>query len=180
MRMDVNIDGLYELMNALNPKPFEKAMNRTVRRMGKRFRKVATKEVRETYNIKAKKLKQYMKTVTVTTKKRGTEWRFYVSGKPLSLIHFGARQTKKGVSVKVRKDRGRRVIKGAFVAPGKGGNLRVFKRTSKERLPIESKHTLSVPQMFNKEILDKAKREVEANYEKEFKHNLDYYLGRLK
>ena len=179
MRVDVNIDGLLELQKALNPASFRKALNRTVRRIGTRFRKTAVKGVRETYNVKAKKLKQYIKTRTHYGKE-GAEWRFYVSGKPLSLIHFGARQTKKGVSVKVRKDRGRRVIKGAFVAPDKGDHPRVFMREGKKRLPIESKHTLSVPQMFNKEILDKAKREVEVNYEKEFKHNLDYYLGRLK
>ncbi len=179
MRVDVNIDGFYELQKALKPESFKKALNRTVRRMGTRFRKTAVKEVRTTYNVKAKKLKQYISAKTHYGKD-GVKWIFYVRGRPLSLIHFGARQTRKGVSVKVRKDRGRRVIKGAFVAPDKGGHFRVFKRKGKERLPIESKYTLSVPQMFNKEILDKAKREVEANYEKEFKHNLDYYLGRLK
>ena len=47
-------------------------------------------------------------------------------------------------------------------------------------MPIESKSTLSYPQMFNKEIIDKATKEVEENYDKEFKHNLDYYLGKLK
>ncbi|WP_456390631.1 phage tail protein [Hydrogenimonas sp.] len=177
MRIDVKIDGIDEALAALNPKEYKKALSKTVRRMGQRLKTTATKEVRKTYSIKANKLKDKIKTRTMTDG-NDVAWRFKISGNQSSLINFGARKTKKGVSVKVRKDRGRRVIRGAFIATGKNGNVHVFQRIGKDRLPIESKKTLSIPQMFNKEILDKAKREVEANYEKEFKHNFDFYLGR--
>jgi len=61
--------------------------------------------------------------------------------KRLGLNKFGARQTKKGVSYKVSKSRGRSFIEGAFQGPKPGlmkaswrGN--VFKRAGKSRLPI--------------------------------------------
>ena len=42
--------------------------------------------------------------------------RVEISGTPLPLIAYSARQTLKGVSVQVRKDRGRKVIPGTFIA----------------------------------------------------------------
>jgi len=173
MRIDVKLDGIDELMKVLNEKAYNKALKRTIRRMGQRFRTTATKEVRKTYNIKASKIKQYMR-----AKMDGDTFKMYIKSPTVSLMNFGARQTKKGVSVKVRKDRGRKVIKGAFIAVGKNNNLQVFKRVGKERLPIESKKTLSIPQMFNENVLNKAKSAVEESYENEFKRNFDFYLGR--
>lgn len=50
------------------------------------------------------------------------------TGKPLPLIDYGARQTNKGVSVQVRKDRTRKVIPQAFIATMKSGHKGVFWR----------------------------------------------------
>ena len=180
MRIDVKLTGLEKFKNIANQKVFQKAANRTVRRMGTRFRTTAVKEVRKTYNIKAKTLKDKIRARTYYTEKDGHHWRFYVSGKPMSLIHFAPRQTKKGVSVKIKKQSGRKLIRGAFIARDKYGNLRVFNRVGKERLPLDSKYTLSIPQMFTDEILDKAKKEVEDNYQQEFERNINYYLRSSK
>ena len=182
MRVTVKIEGIDEALVAIDPKAYKKALGKTVRRMGQRFRSTATKEVRKTYNIKSKDLKSNMRTVTKTTKE-GTEWRFYVRSPQINVVKFGARQTKKGVSVKIRKDRGRKVIKGAFIANGHFADQeyqRVFIRSTKSRLPIEAKFSLSVTQMFNKDVLDKAKKEVDENYANEFKHHLEYYLGKIR
>ncbi len=178
MRISVKIDGIEFFRKIVDEKTFERASRRTIRRMGQRFRKRAVSEAMETYNVRSKKLKKHIRAKTHETK-QGTEYRFNASGKRLSLVNFGARQTRKGVSVKVRKDRGRKLIKGAFLARGVMGNLQLFERVGAERLPIVSKKTISVPQMFNKEILEKAKKEVEANFDKEFKHNLYFYMGKL-
>jgi len=180
MKFNVKLENVEGLEKLLDEKIYRKALQRTIKRMGTKFKKRAMKEVRKTYNVKAKTLKAHIKEHMSKASNNGIEWRFSVTGRPVNLIHFGARQTSKGVSVKVKKGNGRRVIKSAFIAHDSGGHKRVFMRKGKERMPIESKSTLSYPQMFNKEIIDKAMKEVEENYEKEFKHNLDYYLGRLK
>lgn len=54
---------------------------------------------------------------------------FEVRGEGIALREFGARQTRKGVTVLVLKGGGRKVVKGAFMANGYGNNLQVFKRT---------------------------------------------------
>lgn len=53
----------------------------------------------------------------------------------ISLQHFGARQTRAGVTYQISKTRGRKLIKDAFINSTKlhGG---VFKRVGKSRLPI--------------------------------------------
>ena len=66
------------------------------------------------------------------------EGRVTISGTPLPLIAYSARQTLKGVSVQVRKDSGRKVIPGTFIttvrtakqaASGYEGHEGVFWRT---------------------------------------------------
>ncbi len=179
MRIYVKFDGIDEALAALNPKEYKKALSKTVRRMGQRFRTTATKEVRKTYNIKSAAVKRRISTSTV--RKGGkTTWRLDVRGTTVGVINFGARQKRRGVSVLIKRNSGRELIRGAFIARGKNNNMHVFVRISKERMDLESKKTLSVPQMFSEEILGKAQKEVEVSYEKEFRHNLDFYLGRLK
>jgi|GEM_PF-2246573 hypothetical protein len=179
MKVTVKIEGIDEALAAVDPKICKKALAKTVRRMGQKFKAVATKEVRKTYNIKAKRLKERIKTRTATSD-NGFVWTLKVDGRQTGLVGFGARQVKKGVSVRVRKDRGRKVIKGAFIAPGKSGNVHVFRRVDGKRLPIEAKKTLSVPQMFNDKIVEKAKKEVAESFSDELKHHLDYYLGKIR
>jgi len=47
-------------------------------------------------------------------------------------------------------------------------------------MPVTRLFSLSVPQMFNEQILKKGMKEANETFEKEFKHNLDYYLGKIK
>jgi hypothetical protein len=63
-----------------------------------------------------------------------------------NVIAFTARQTKKGLTVKIKRTEGRKVIKGAFI--GNKGRT-VFRRKGKDRLPIEPVQTIDVPGMFN-------------------------------
>jgi len=67
----------------------------------------------------------------------------------LSLIHFGARQTAKGVTYQIKKGGGRTFIKSAFIAKLKGvrsdgsDNLHVTKREGRKRLPIQKLEGIS-------------------------------------
>lgn len=63
-----------------------------------------------------------------------------------NVIAFTARQTARGLTVKIRRDGPRKHIAGAFI--GNKGRT-VFKREGKDRLPIEPVQTIDVPQMFN-------------------------------
>ena len=58
---------------------------------------------------------------------------FEVRGQGIALREFGARQTRRGVSVLVLRGGGRKIVKGAFMARGYGGNLQVFQRTGQAK-----------------------------------------------
>lgn len=63
-----------------------------------------------------------------------------------NVMVFGARPSKDGVSVQIKRTGGRKVIKGAFI--GNKGRT-VFMRVGRRRLPIKAVETIDVPQMFN-------------------------------
>jgi len=175
MELKVELKGLKEISGMLDKKILGKVTGRTLKRTATKFKTVTIKEVRKTYNIRAKDLKEYIK-----LKKTGDmEYRFNIQGKTLGLEKFKARQTKRGVSVMVK--RGQRFkLSHAFLAKDSNGNIRVFERETKKRMPITRLFSLSVPQMFNEKILKKGMKEANETFEKEFKHNLDYYLGKMK
>jgi len=174
MQIKVEIEGLDKFKDFLYSDVWYKAQKRTTTEMGRKFRTRVVKDVRKVYNIKAKDLKKDMRTRVYKTS-QGFEWRLKVKGKMQSIIKFGAKQNKKGVSVLIRKDEGRKTLAKTFIAKGQ-----VFQREDKERLPLIVKKTISVPQMFNKETMKEAFKEVSREYPKRFEHNLDYYLGRIK
>jgi len=174
MQIRVEVEGLDKFKAFADSVVWYRAQKRTTTEMGRKFRTRVVKDIRKVYNIKAKDLKKSMRTKLV---KKGDvfEWRLNVKSRMLSLTHFGARQNKKGVSVLIRKDEGRKTLAKTFIAKGQ-----VFQREGKGRLPLVVKKTISIPQMFNKETMKEAFEEVSREYPKRFEHNLDYYLGRIK
>jgi hypothetical protein len=80
----------------------------------------------------------------------------------------------------VKKGEGRKLITGAFLARGQNGSMRVFKRHTKEGRKLKAFYSLSIPQMFNKDVMKKGFDEAQKTFEKEFEHNLDYYMGKIK
>lgn len=60
------------------------------------------------------------------------------SHRPISLVSYGARGTKKGLTVVVLKAKGRKRIASGFIATGRSGNRLPFVRETKKRLPIRA------------------------------------------
>jgi hypothetical protein len=67
-------------------------------------------------------------------------------GRSLNLARFSARQTKKGVSFKIRRGGPRKLIPGSFLI-NNGKTMMI--RVGKKRLPIKALQTIDVAQMFN-------------------------------
>jgi hypothetical protein len=93
-----------------------------------------------------------------------------VTREEIPLSAFGARQTKGGVSVLVRRSEGRKVLKGTFLARMKSGHIGVFHREGKKRLPILERFgptplgvLLGTPGL---------KDEVDKNIQQDFQKNL--------
>jgi len=179
MRVDIKIEGIeliqdMTLLRYTDRDIYDKALGRTVRRMGTLFRATTSKEVRREYTTPAKILKSAIKTQFKFTKTYGYQYRFYVRGRTMNLIHFGARALKRGgVSVgAIKRGSGRIKLRHAFIA--RGG--RVFSREGESRFkPI---NTLSVPQMFNDRVIKMGISAVDNKWEKELLHNIEYFASK--
>lgn len=75
------------------------------------------------------------------------EYQIICRGGPIPLKHFGANQTRKGVSAAPWKNR--KVYKSAFIVGSAGGH--VFWRTGRARLPIERVAGPNVPKEMAKD-----------------------------
>jgi hypothetical protein len=96
---------------------------------------VRTDMARETQQRLALKQSRIKKDIKVVKRANTRDFSGRVSskGQPVSLHSFGAKQKKKGVSVRVLKSEGRKTIRGAFIARGKHGNTLVFWREKTPR-----------------------------------------------
>ena len=144
--------------------------------MGK-ARVAASKEVRQVYNIKAGDIKKALNITRANSKKMYSN--HIISGKRLLLSYFSPRQTKKGVTVRIKKSSGRKVVQGAFEATMKTGHKGVFKRKGKSRLPIRELTTLDLPTMYDlraERVFDKT---ISSEFNKIFDHEFNYRLSKI-
>ena len=142
------------------PKITRMAVNKTLTGV----RTDATNEVAKVITPTKTKIRK-----TITTKKMwGKNDIAYVlcKGKRLGLIHFKARQTKKGVSVQVKKSEPRSLIKHAFIMTMKSGHKGVFWREwegtrkpvsarvqygrlpKQYRLPMSERFSFAIPEVL--------------------------------
>ncbi len=95
----------------------------------------------------------------------------------INLINFGARATKGGLSVKIKREGGRKVVKGGFI--GNKGRT-AFIRTGKKRLPIKALQTIDVPQMFNtKRINAKVVQIIRDRFPDITQREVNFYTARF-
>ena len=147
----------------------EKATVRALNRAGDQSMTAASREIRRVYNLRAAAARAQIK-----VRDRASHGHLYftirIFSKRIPLIEFAARQTRRGVTVAVKKGN-RKLIPRAFIATTKSGHRGVFARIEgkqradapfrfgkgsgrrgrewgKPDLPIGELTTLSVPAMF--------------------------------
>jgi len=161
-----------------------KGHQRKLRRAGARAlnktatkgRNVSSRVIRKTLNLKAKTVKDQLKVTRATPDNH----RSTVQGryKPVPLIKFnGVRQTKKGVTVRMRKDKPRMVFKGAFIARMPSGHIGVFRRTSRSRLPIKQIYGPPVSKIMG-DKLPEIINQTAPDLEKTLAHEIQYELSK--
>lgn len=130
-----------------------RALNRTATTV----RAEAARRIGREYNIRIGAAKDEMKIRRATA--ADLKAAVVVSGRPIPLVEFDARQTAAGVSVKVKGTR--KVVGHAFLATMKTGHQGVYIREIKGsakrpgRLPIRQLYSLSLPAAFTQEqIMD--------------------------
>lgn len=115
-----------------------RALNRTIASVNTE----ANRRIRSELNIKAKDVR---KAITVRRARRGAlDASISIEAKAAPIVAYGAKQTRKGVTVKVKRARGRKLLKSAFIATMKSGHRGVFQRRTEKRLPIDEIFSTSV------------------------------------
>jgi hypothetical protein len=109
----------------------------------------AVRRIREDWNVKAGTVREAFSIRKATRDRLVAE--VSASAQPIGLIHFGARQTRTGVSYKLKKF-GRNTLKHAFIATMGSGHRGVFLRRTKKRLPIIEKASISTPSMWRQKL----------------------------
>ena len=98
-------------------------------------------------------------------------------GRSLNLASFGARQTRKGVTFKIKRGGARQLIPGSFLI---NGGKTVMIREGKQRLPIKALQTIDVASMFNtKRINAKVVQMIEAKLPAIFENEARYFTDRF-
>ena len=169
MPVSINDRGLQALVADLkraariSPREIARATTDMARAAGTESKRAAGK-------IYAVKLSRIDQDITVT---KGHA-RVTVSGdpKPISALSYGARQTKKGLSIRAIKANKRKILRRGFIAKGKP-----LERIGKSRLPIKFVSGPSVADMLNnKQVQDPLIENVSGRAIK----TLSRRLGRLR
>ena len=159
------------------PNIARKTATRTLNRTADKARVAASRTVRETYNIKAGDLNKSVKTTKASISK--LETLLTITGKPVALMAFAARQTLKGVTYKILKAGGRVRLPHAFIATMKSGHIGVFERRTDKSLPIAERKFISMPSVWgSKAVMSVVERVVNAEIVKEWKANWEHYKGK--
>lgn len=162
-------------------KVFVRALNKTLTGV----KTDASAKVREDLNVTKKAVDATIKIQRASTKNMTAA--LHSTGKPLPLIAFtGTRQTKKGVSVLVKKRTPRSVIPGTFIRTmPKTGHKGVFWRAKSggriaPRLPISERFGPRVPDILSNEpVMKDVLQKADARLHKNIDHELKYELSKL-
>ena len=180
-----------KIKNILNEKTFNKAVVRTLNRVANAGFTAGSKKIREEYNIKARDIKKASKIRKATFNDQRVI--LTISGGSIPFKYFGAKQTKKGVTVKIKRYGPRILVKHAFIGgyipKRKGrsykmvkvsnwGGGHVYIRKGKARLPIVklAATSVTIPKLFaSDKVIAAIESRVGEIAGEEFVRNLKFY-----
>lgn len=154
------------------------ALNRTM----EQARTAMSREIRQEFNMPAAKVSAALRVRRASFKagRFGMEAMLESPskrGRSLNLINFAARQTRQGVTVKIKKGGPRKLLRGAFIA---NDGRTVFVREGKSRLPIKALQTIDVAQMFNtRRINAKVVTMIRSKFPEIFAREARYYTNKF-
>ena len=172
-----------------------RAARSAINKVSRSVKSMTSAEIRKLYNVPKSVLDDRMSMIEAKVNELVAT--LTVGGKSVSLSYFGARQfagakviTRKGVTarkrvskfqgVSVEVERGKRTqLKSAFMQRFKSGHVGILRRVGKGRYPVAVKSAISLASMFDKvDVRAEVVRKVEADLERVFWHELEFYLGR--
>lgn len=177
--VEVDTRKVTEALQAIGENLAGRALRRAIARSTDAATTAGSRAVREDLNVSAAGAKRAMR-----VRKTNIEGLIYASARPSGLVNFGARTTKRGVSVKIRRGGARELFRHAFIAAGKSGNVQVFERKRvgsgfAKRLPIRSLNTASIASQLQKDQAIRRMRDAAAQvFETTLQHELSRAIGK--
>lgn len=195
INIKVKVEGMNQLASAINPKIYNRAVFRTLNKIGDQAKTAASNKIRETYNVKVQRLKDNIKTSKAYDAK--TVYTITTKGKTPGLQYYDAKQSGKGLlrktTVLVRKDRGKKVVTAGFMAATPQGQMAIWKRTGEpkrlttkgryagtkiKREPIKRLLGPSVVGMMNQVGVEEIEKTVAERADRIWAAQLDYELNK--
>jgi len=186
MSITVRVEGLDKVARMLDPKRFERVVRRTVNKTAAKAKTAMSKEVRKTYTIKAKDFNKKVK----LNRAKGRSLKAVIRAKDTRgtpLINFNPRQTKKGVTYRVKKTEGRKRLPHAFIATMPSGHTGVFKRfgprvrirgRAGKHQRIREQFRVDTVGMVNQEGVKAARRTVDTDMDRILTHELNFEMSK--
>ncbi len=197
--ISTNLNAVRARIVSLSTDLQEKAAARALNRAGDQGITRASREIRRVYNISASRVRSQIKVVQ-RARLGNLAFVFRVSGKRIALAEFSPRQTKKGVTIQIKKGGARKLIPHAFLATMSSGHTGVFVRSygSKGRVPgdvgyfrtgkgsrirphfdsdtpISEFYSLDVPKMVTEQtVVAAVKSEINDSFMRNFQQQVDF------
>ncbi len=158
------------------------AINKTLAQGQTRMVRTITAE----FNISARAVREALRISRASFRQGLFEMSGYLEspskrGRSLNLIRFDAKQTRLGVTFKIKRGGPRQTIRGAFIANkdnSAGGT--VFIREGKARLPIAAKQTIDIAQMFNtKRVNERVREFIAAKFPEIWESESKFFVDRF-
>lgn len=182
-------DNFAEVKARFDPRVVQRAVRTTITRTATRAKTEVSRQIRAIYNIKAGTVNEVVRR-RIERRSEETVAVLEYRGSPLPVDRFGTStrmvNTRRGkrvaVTARVRKDRGRQIVRGAFPLRGRGEGGPTMERQGDGRLPIRRVFRLSVPQMLNEEtgIVTRVQDFIERTGNRELDRNLRFFEDRAR
>lgn len=157
-----------------------RALNRTAQNA----QTAMTREIRNEFNLTTSKIREKLfikRAVRGASLNLSAELYSQAAGKrrAVNIINFAARETKAGLTAKIKRSGGRVLVSSVGFIGNKGRTA--FKRVGKGRLPIAPLQTVDVPQMFNtKRIQQRVFALIKQKFPENFAREMNYALLRMQ
>lgn len=163
LSIQTNFPEVQRKLDLLHKEVADKAAARALNRAIEQARTQMGREIRAEFMVDARYVRERLRIKRATFRAGVLGLSATLDGssgkRSANLVRFGARQVGTGVSVKIKRNGGRKVAAGAFIAnkgrtvfkrvPGTVMNARRGSRGLQHRERIEPVQTVDVPQMFN-------------------------------
>lgn len=185
IRIDVSADfkEVEKMFRELGP-GVERAAVRALNKTARAIRAQAARKIQQERNLKIGVIK---KSLNLSRARKGRlVATITASGKPIPIRHFGARQSRLGVSVKIRKGgklvRLRRHGNKAFINASSKLGPNVFVRKGRSRLPVQKWPPVpGIPSVFAKEkIISALKRSAGELWQKRFREEVRFEIRKAE